>query len=353
MKRVNLLFNTTHVRNMIASENATLFQNLKDCSAVPGQSDPYALAIQYREYLVKNYAIYLQKVAESLKIDLSTLVHKAIHLNIHEDFSPALFVYYDLLKDGYRSKNLHQIFDALQSFKNLKEHELYEQGVRYSTVLSEPWELLCINDLRRTPPDESGADPIQPIQILSLVHWDEGQFPSEIKDAITIMQELDPGLGREFHAYVISVKLFAGKILESSTSSRYFGALYLRLPYPQENPLLLFFRNVIHELSHLHLYALMIDDPIVYNPESERFNSPLRADKRPMIGIFHATFVLSRMVRGLRKFLALYPGNKEANDMLKKNEASFLDGWNVVCKHARLTQRGDSIFKSLKTCAFE
>ena len=52
--------------------------------------------------------------------------------------------------------------------------------------------------------------------------------------------------------------------------------------------------NLIHELSHIDLFIRQLIDPIV--EKNILLESPFRKDKRPTIGVFHAAFVLSRVV---------------------------------------------------------
>ena len=61
---------------------------------------------------------------------------------------------------------------------------------------------------------------------------------------------------------------------------------------------------LIHEQSHLYVHLINNDDPIVLNPR-ERYQSPLREEKRPLIGVYHATFVLARVYYVLTKALDL------------------------------------------------
>ncbi|MCC5831585.1 MAG: hypothetical protein JJU12_00885 [Chlamydiales bacterium] len=319
-------------------------------SAVPGQTDPYHLVFQYQEYLLKSWALYIQKVGESFHLDLDELIEKCATIDPSKRFSPGLYVYYDQLKEGYRQKNLHEIFDALQAFKTLTHSDLYLEKMRFTSILSDNWERLCLPQMRSAHQNERGES----VQMLPLIHWKEESFPPDsLSVALDWIREIDPSIFREMEAYVKDVKLFAGKILESSTSARFFGALFLRIPYPDENPSFFYFRNLVHELSHLHLYALAKEDPIVLNEESELFTSPLRVDKRPMIGVFHAVFVLARIVRIFRKYLMHFSSqDPTAEEMLKTNQEAFLKGHETIARHGCLTKRGKDVFDTLEECAY-
>lgn len=321
---------------------------LNEASAVPGKTDPGSLAANYQDYLAKSLAVFIRKVAESFQISLNDLIEKSANLDRARRFSPGVYIYYDQLKEGYRQKNLHEIFDALQSFKNLSESDCYVEKLHFSSILTDEWERVCLPQMR------SAQSSDESVQMLPLIHWTNENFPpSSLSQALDWMQESDPAIHEEFKVYVSHIKLYAGKVLESSTSARFFGSIYLRTPYPNENAPFFYFRNIVHELSHLHLYALAKDDVLVLNEERELFCSPLRADKRPMIGVFHAVFVLARMVRAFRKYLTLFPeDNSIAESMLKTNRECFLKGLDTINTNAKLTKKGEEIFNTLEECAF-
>lgn len=57
--------------------------------------------------------------------------------------------------------------------------------------------------------------------------------------------------------------------------------------------------TLAHEGSHSFLFGLTMEEPLVRNPDDELFPSPLRQDRRPMDGIYHATYVSARMYYAL------------------------------------------------------
>ena len=73
-------------------------------SLFPEKRVPTWLAKCYKKSLVESLEVYLKKTSESLKVDLAPLLKKNRSLNLDESFSPAFFVYYDLLKEGYEQK---------------------------------------------------------------------------------------------------------------------------------------------------------------------------------------------------------------------------------------------------------
>lgn len=59
--------------------------------------------------------------------------------------------------------------------------------------------------------------------------------------------------------------------------------------------------NLIHEISHIDLFTRQLIDPLV--EKNVILDSPLRKNKRPTIAVFHAAFVLTRVVSLLTALL--------------------------------------------------
>ena len=60
---------------------------------------------------------------------------------------------------------------------------------------------------------------------------------------------------------------------------------------------------LVHESSHVLLFGISADGALTENSGSERFDSPLRSDKRPIDGIFHACFVATRVHLAMSRML--------------------------------------------------
>ena len=61
---------------------------------------------------------------------------------------------------------------------------------------------------------------------------------------------------------------------------------------------------LVHESSHVLLFGVSADGALTENSGSERYDSPLRPDKRPIDGIFHACFVATRVHLAMNRLLA-------------------------------------------------
>ena len=176
-------------------------------------------------------------------------------------------------------------------------------------------------------------------------------FRETLDQAMSLMERALPELAQEFHALVCEVVLAAGQSadgnssFDGASSFLLWGALFVN-PIGEHTPVSLI-ETLAHESAHSLLFGLSIDEPLVLNPDSERFKSPLRVDPRPMDGIYHATFVVARMHFAMSQLLASglldSAGIEQANSALERSRRAFSDGYKTVEEHGRLTKRGDGI----------
>lgn len=100
------------------------------------------------------------------------------------------------------------------------------------------------------------------------------------------------------------------------------------------------------------MFGYALDEPLVRNPNSERFASPLRSDPRPMDGVFHATFVCARLYLLYRRLLERRPEGLSGFDRraVEKKTAQlasrFDDGARLIADKARLTPLGEKVLGS-------
>lgn len=321
-------------------------------SAIPGRNPPKGLIFDYQNKVIQSLRIYFSKFSDSAKINLTSQINKLSTIDHHRRFSPAIYGIYVRVKDAYHAKDIEGILDALQEFTLLNEESFYAENLQYSSILSEVWERPFVQELREQSSQVADVHiSAKKNRILPLLLNSEVEFPpKELRQCKTILQELDTDLYEEFTTYVSRIKLYSSKTLASTSSPRFFGAIYLRLPFPHENPLLYYLEQLVHEVSHLHLFVLMSEDPLVLNPD-ELHDSPLRVDKRPMVGILHATFVLARIVRILRKYFEAY--DIKDNGQLEEQIGLLREGMSTVLKFGKLNDQGKQLYNTLEACAFE
>jgi hypothetical protein len=109
--------------------------------------------------------------------------------------------------------------------------------------------------------------------------------------------------------------------------------------------------TIVHESSHLKLFYPYLDDEIVLNDPAEHFASPLRREPRPMNGIYHAAFVLARMVaflgdvKRIDQSAAIF-GNAAFSDIEEEQArsiAAFNAAYEIIEAEGDLTPLGQEI----------
>lgn len=109
---------------------------------------------------------------------------------------------------------------------------------------------------------------------------------------------------------------------------------------------------LVHESSHVLLFGVSADGALTENSGSERYESPLRPDKRPIDGIFHAGFVATRVHLAMNRLLdsgalsaaeaRLAVERRDNNGEAARNSIEKLE------RHARLTALGEKVLDTLR-----
>jgi hypothetical protein len=111
-------------------------------------------------------------------------------------------------------------------------------------------------------------------------------------------------------------------------------------------------QTLAHESSHMHLFGVAVDSPLVLNPDEERHASPLRRDARPMDGVYHATYVSARMHYALARLLESgildATQRAQAEKDLREHVETFRKGLSTVEAHGRLTELGTALLSNAR-----
>jgi HEXXH motif-containing protein len=316
-------------------------------TALPIEGIARQVNAQYRFLVLKSILSYLNTVQRTLKLDLSRIISFYSRINPSRHFSPAIYTAHAQLRDAVRKGDLTPVMDALNQLANLSETTIYDSLFRMTSILNEEWERSFVEQLREEPVVNAKGEPPM---VRPLINTDILDLTSAYDKAIALIREVDPVIASDIGEYVTRIKLFAGKALVGATSPRVFGAVFLRLPDPDDDPEVYFCEHIVHEVSHLHLNALMPHDPLINNDCDKRYPAPIRLDPRPMFGIFHATFVLSRMVRVFKRITKLNE-RQRFQRALSHFEEQFSKGYETVTKEAVLTELGQHFAESMLKCA--
>ncbi len=181
---------------------------------------------------------------------------------------------------------------------------------------------------------------------------------SAIAGALSLIEASAPSLASEIQAIVHEVVMVEpGRSLETGELARFDGAstLYLwgavitRIGNKSRVDLA---QTLAHESGHLLLFGLTRGKPLVDNAYDELYESPLRADARPMEGLVHAAYVIARMHYTLDCLLQGGKLTTEEEDcarqQLAQHELSFRTTLPTIERGARFSSDGAAIFDGAK-----
>lgn len=181
------------------------------------------------------------------------------------------------------------------------------------------------------------------------------------KTALESLEQIDKELYSEISIYLSDILILNSEQINAGSSFFTFGLVYLK-ELTQNQHWIILLEHIVHECAHLHLYTLWKKDPIVINDKEELFKSPLRKDLRPMSGIFHAMFVLSRLIyleakvsnhpiyKDIMPFWTKINNNARNNAPLKDK---FYDSFNTILEFGKLTEIGKEVLLNCKNMVDE
>jgi HEXXH motif-containing protein len=196
------------------------------------------------------------------------------------------------------------------------------------------------------------VDPTTPLNLRAPGKGSGAAMRQLLRKALDLLERAHPELFAEVSQIVSEIVLAidAGRTEDQSdfsgaSSFALWGAVFFNAEEHDDAAEIA--QALAHEAGHLLLFAKAVDGPLVENPESERFSSPLRSDPRPMDGIFHATFVTARMHLAAR---SIYDrgglpdrDRKRLHRAILTHEANFDGGVETIRQNARLTELGRDV----------
>jgi len=176
---------------------------------------------------------------------------------------------------------------------------------------------------------------------------------AQIQGAFALMDAGDPELAAEIRALLREIILAAGSddpnamTFDGASSFMLWGAIIINAN--RRDGELGMVQMLAHESAHNLLFGLSADETLVENSPEELFPSPLRADPRPMDGIYHATFVTARMHRAVKQLLEGGILSAELKEKARKDLADntrlFNQGIATVRQHGKLSPLGEAVMQ--------
>lgn len=169
-----------------------------------------------------------------------------------------------------------------------------------------------------------------------------------LREAISTIARVDPGIHGEIDAFLARIYLAVGnkdrlaKRFGGVTSLLVWGGSFVNIEFYKTRWDAVQF--LVHEITHSLLLGLGCERPLVENPLEESYKSPLRADPRPMDGIFHATLVCARLAAfntaWLDSGLLDEDDRGKCEEAVVRNSRFFHDGLAVIDQKGKLSGPG-------------
>jgi len=109
----------------------------------------------------------------------------------------------------------------------------------------------------------------------------------------------------------------------------------------------------VHEGAHAYLFAIDFTTGLVWNDGAKIYPSPLRQDKRTMLGVYHATFVLQRLIYAfstVSKHPLAADDHAKIKDMIKAYCLRHDDGMATIRMHADLSPTARDLIEEGCAC---
>ncbi|WP_322762974.1 aKG-HExxH-type peptide beta-hydroxylase [Frankia sp. Cr2] len=271
---------------------------------------------------------------------------RLIELDPTRRINPEIFTCYFQIADGIRQQDAGRVASGLGGLTGLINSAPYAEHfsvgpLRYDRTEAEILDFLCGPE---GPRSQRGEFP----EMWVPNDDDVAAGQKWVTESLLVLGDLDSDLAAEFGELAAELRLFRGRAARGITSVRSFGLILLRLPdrgQESSEPLLYFLDHIAHETSHMVLHTLMNIEPLVIGGHDVRYSAPIRPDHRPLYGIYHATFVLSRITRLLAR-LAAHDPRPPVLSALQIQYERFGKGIATLAAHATLTATGRKVLES-------
>jgi hypothetical protein len=187
---------------------------------------------------------------------------------------------------------------------------------------------------------------------IRLVRDLEPELVATLRGAFATLDEKWPEASEEIQDFVQQLLFFESPRAIGYADFNVQGSIFLRTQNvhtgrkytPEELS-----AEILHESSHVRLCAMISAQPLFMNDGAPVYRSPLRPDPRPMMGVFHQMFVLSR----LRYFYnTLDRGTGRYDKELASVYEDLDQARDIVNGHALLTTAGQELMDAInQQCA--
>jgi hypothetical protein len=301
------------------------------------------LALANHTARVRNSILHVLKqlVRSGLEDELAVKKSSAA-AQLANRFYPKIHYCHNNLINAMKKGDVNQVKISGHKLINSLIEGNFPRGLTICSIGIDEWEDDVLGKAVSIATHETGSS-----AVAVPVHEDRlDENISHVKAALSKIYGFHPEMSDQIDRQNVNIKLFDGKVTQGLTDTRVFGEIYIRTPRDHVNAELYYVEHIVHEASHTYLNCLMASDPLLLNSPEEKFTSPLRADLRPMYGVYHATFVAARMAL---TFESVHRHAKDETSLkiLAEVTDEAIRGLEIIHLYAQLTESGMKLAKSL------
>ncbi|WP_133140170.1 aKG-HExxH-type peptide beta-hydroxylase [Legionella genomosp. 1] len=318
-------------------------------SAVPQRNMSSILHEAYKHRFIHSLIKLINYAQQVLDKDYSALIARLDQLEPESKnyISPWLYAQYFWLLEAMRSDSVLEVNRIIRDI--IFNTQWIITKTQVSLGLQEDWEKKIFAE------EVNIAFGSDPLNAYTPPQSELFEFQNQVSNALQLIKSADNCFMEEIETFVSAIYLVKSDVqIVGATSPKFFGAIYLSLPDGNSSEFsnLLLIEHLVHETSHLFLNSVLAHDPLILNEEDEHYVSPIRSDLRPMLGIYHTSFVLSRVIRVFKKLKRLDLFNNQSLEVCISNLSDkYQQAFSTANAEGIHTELGKQILLSTQECA--
>lgn len=313
---------------------------LSEALPLPGRAS--TVRSKFNDSLIESLTYLLDACCEVIPSDLfSRVKSKLASLNIELKFSGILSLIHEDFYEAVEQKDTQKVVQLVQKLD--RDDFQVKEEIKYTSLseFDEYYQYL-IKII-------AASETTEEVIYYTLSSEDYEKTKKTIQMGFEVLEKACPDFYKEAQDLISEVLILSAQRLKNGSSSQFYGMIYKCCSYRSEK-LTDALEFLIHEQSHLYLHILNNTiDPLVLNPQ-ERYEAPLRKELRPLMGIYHATFVIARVIYVLEKVLSqneMLPEEKEyCQNVIIDYRERFHVGFNTLRENAQMTPLGSQLIQS-------
>ena len=181
------------------------------------------------------------------------------------------------------------------------------------------------------------------------------QFSKKVEDALTLFKAIATVQYQTWCdaiRMIVAVAQSADSQISLAGGSSLFlpGVMVVNVDYCSDT--LETLATLVHEAAHVQLNSLCSHEPLCLNVAAERFESPLRADARPMEGVIHANYVcatLAELFMQISQSRHCSESREQARKIAEDHYQPLAAQVDQIVEHAQLTAAGQQTLSYMQS----